>query len=239
MRNLWLSAGWLVLLAWLPWWLGLPMLLSLAAVALALQTRLDVANLQWIRRALRWGFPGLLAAIVRTLGGDVLAWVVALVAALAGFTLLAGLESWLDREQRRAPEPAESAASAEWPELAKAAVGPAAMLIELQPPLWTLATELLDPRGQQVTFLDDSFHFADGGIVEDVGATAGFSPDGNWFFARSRQHRSIVLWDRDHDRQLRLPDWDLCGWYRGQPWLIAGDDGVPQALSAALQVRRD
>ncbi len=239
MRNLWLSLGWLALLASLPWWLGLPILIALAAVALLGQGRLDVGNQQWIRRALRWGLPGLLVGIVRAWGGDVLAWLVALVAALAGFTLLAGLEAWLDRQERHASEPPGSAESAEWPELAKAAVGPVAMLIELQPPVWTSATELVDPRGQRVTFLDEGFHFADGGIVEDVDATAGFSPDGNWFFARSRQHRGIVLWDRDHDRKMRLPNWDLCGWYLGQPWLIRGDDGVPQALSAALPARRD
>jgi hypothetical protein len=235
MRNLWLSLGWLVLVAWLPWWLGLPLLLSLAAVALLLQARLDAANLHWIRRALRWGLPGLLAAVALTLNGDVFAWVVALVAALAGFTLLAGLEAWLDREQRRAPEPLDSP---EWPELAKSPVGPAATLIELQPPIWASATALLDPRGQRVTFLDDSFRFADGSTVDEVDPVAGFSADGHWFFARTRAHRGIVLWDRDNDRQLRLPSWDLCGWYRGQPWLIR-DDGLPQALSEILRLRRN
>ncbi|MEP7185826.1 MAG: hypothetical protein ABI767_08310 [Rhodanobacter sp.] len=236
MRNLWLSFGWLVLVALLPWWLGLPLLLTLAGVALLLQTRLDVANLQWIRAALRWGLPGLLASIVYTLGGDVLAWVVAMVAALAGFTLLAGVEAWLDRDQRRVPEPVESA---EWPELAQAHVGPAATLIELQPPLWMSTTEWVDPRGQRVSFRDDSFHFADGTVVDNVEAMAGFSPDGNWFFARIGQPRGIVLWDRDNERPRRLSGWDLCGWYHGEPWLIRGDDGVPQALSAVIRRRRD
>lgn len=229
MRNLWLPLAWLVLVALLPWWLGLPLLLSLAGVAVLLQRQLGSADLQRLRRALRWGLPGLLMVIVRALGGNAFAWVVALVAALAGFTVLAGVEAWLDRDARRAPAAPEDT---EWPELARAPIGPTARIIELQPPNWSATTRgLIDPRGERLVFHHNSFHFDDGSVIEDVDDEAGFSTDGDWFFARMTNGGGIVLWDRQRDRQHRWRGWDLCGWYGVEPWLISGDDGVPQKFS--------
>lgn len=236
MRNLWQPLAWLVLVALLPWWLGLPLLLSLAGVAVLLQARLHAAELQRLRRALRWGLPGFLLALVYAFGADALAWVVALVAALAGFTLIAGIEAWLDRAVRREPEPS---ADAEWPELARAPIGPPVHIIELQTADWrTTSSGLVDPRGERLVFRDDSFHFADGSVISNVDAAAGFSVDGHWFFARIKDGRGVVLWDRKIDRHYRLRGLDLCGWYRDEPWLIEGDDGMPQRLSMLPGTRR-
>ncbi len=60
---------WVLLLALLPWWLGLPVLLALVAAVLLLQQSLDAAHTRLIRYALRWGLPGWLFALQRALGG--------------------------------------------------------------------------------------------------------------------------------------------------------------------------
>lgn len=228
LRHLWQPLAWLVLVALLPWWLGLPLLIALAGVALLLQARLHAAELRRLRRALRWGLPGFLLALVVALGADVLAWVMALVAALAGFTLLAGMDAWLDRELRRDPAPPPDT---EWPEIARAPIGPPVHIIELQPPDWgSLSVGLVDPSGESPRYRDGSVHFADGTVIVDVGPEAGFSADGQWFFARLPSHAGIALWNRQRDQPQRLRGWDLCGWDDGHPWIMRGEAGAPQAL---------
>src|SRR5574337_570368 len=88
---------WVLLLALLPWWLGFPALLALAAVVLFLQHRLAPRHARLIRHALRWGLPGGLLALQHALGGDAFAWGAALLGALAGFTRLAGTRARADR----------------------------------------------------------------------------------------------------------------------------------------------
>jgi len=226
------ALAWLVLLALLPWWLGLPLLLALAAAVLLLQHRLAGEHAVLIRRAMRWGLPGVVLALQRALGGDAFAWGAASLGALAGFTLLAGLEAWLDRDLRRAPPAPESA---EWPELARAPIGPAAEIIELQPPGWQRAGDgLIDPSANRVDYRDGSYLFADGSGIDGAGPQAAFSPGGRWFAARMSGDRGIVLWDRQRNRRHRLRGWQLCGWYREQPWLLRRDDDMPLALPAVL-----
>ena len=225
-------AAWLVLLALLPWWLGLPLLLALAAGVTLLQHRLADMHAALIRRALRWGLPGVLFALQRALGGDAFAWGAALLGALAGYTLLVGLEAWLDRELHRAPA---AAPSAEWPELAMAPIGPAAEIIELQPPAWQTATDdLVDPLGGHVVYREGAYRFEIGERIDGVGTQAAFSPGGRWFAARLHNDRGVLLWDRQRERQHRLRGWQLGGWYREQPWLLRRDDDMPLALSAVL-----
>ena len=228
---------WVVALALLPWWLGLPALLALAAAVTLLQPRLQPGHAALIRHALRWGLPGWLIALQRALGGDVLAWGAALLGALAGYTLLAGLEAWLDRELRRAPA---TEAAASWPELARGPIGPPADVIELQLPAWQAgAGELLDPQGGVVTCGAAGCHFSDGEQVDaptpQLGfAQVGFSPEGRWFAACTSDQRVLVLWDRQRDRRHQLRGWQLSGWYKEQPWLSRRDGDAPLALHAVL-----
>jgi len=224
-------AAWPILLALLPWWLGLALLLALAIVVTARQRRLADEPAALIRRALRWGLPGMLFALQRALGGDAFAWGAALLGALAGYTMLAGLEAWLDRELRRAP----AAPSAEWPELAMAPIGPAAEIIELQPPAWQLAGGgLPDPLGGCVTHRDGAYVFGIGERIAGADAPVAFSPGGRWLAAQLRRGRGVLLWDRQRERQHRLRGWRLDGWYRDQPYLVRRDDDMPLALSAVL-----
>lgn len=235
MQKRWLLLGWSLLTAALPWWLGLPLLLSFAALAMLLQHRLDAENLAAIRRALRWGLVGLLVAVFRAWGGDALGVVAAMLTALAGFTLLAGLDAWLDRDQRRSSEPPSEA---EWPELARRPLGPPAKIIELIPPQWQATDQSwADPLGDTVIFREGGFDFGPGDRVEDVTAMAAFSPTGRWFAARMPHARGVVLWDRQHDRQRRLSGWQLCGWHDDQPWLSRHEDDPPQPLPGAGPAR--
>jgi hypothetical protein len=232
------AAAWLVLLGALPWWLGLPLLLAMAAVLLISAERLGAQQERW-RRGLRWGLPGLVFTVQRGLGGDALAWAVALVGALVGFTVLAGLESWLDRARPR-PSALRPVPSPGWPELARAPIGPAAAIIELQPPHWCdAATGMVDPRGGGVRWRDEGtnagrYRFGDGREVAAAGPQCCFSPDGRWFAAPLAGRRGVVLLDREQDRLHRLRGWQLYGWHAGQPWLVRGERQPPVSLRDAL-----
>lgn len=236
-RPAWMFVGyaalWVLLLALLPWWLGLPVLLALAAAVLLLQQRLSAPHAGLIRYALRWGLPGWLFALQRALGSDAFAWGAALLGALVGYTLLAGLEAWLDRDLRRAPP---GPPAAEWPELAHAPIGPPAEIIELLPPQWHEARgELPDPLGGAVHCEPGGCRFDDGTRIDarDGVIRVAFSPGGRWFAACSGK-RGVLLWDRQRDRRHRLRNWQLCGWYREQPWLTRREGTVPLALAAVL-----
>jgi hypothetical protein len=230
-----LFAGWTVLLALCPWWLGLALLPLLAAGTLYYARR--SANRRDVcLGGLRWGLPGVLFAAQRALGGDLLAWGVALLGALLGFSLVALLESFLPRRARSASPP-----SPEWRDMAMASVGPPARIIELEPVAWQDAgAALSDPRGQIVGYEADSadegrYRLAGGGTLERLGARCAFSPKGRWFSAGLPHGRGDVLLDRDRGRMHRLRGWQLCGWDESEsPWLARRADGVPAPLHEAL-----
>lgn len=232
------AAAWLVLLGALPWWLGLPLLLAMAAVLLISAERLGAQQEHW-RRGLRLGLPGLVFTVQRGLGGDALAWAVALVGALVGFTVLAGLESWLDRARPR-PSAHRPRPSPEWPELARTPIGPAAAIIELQPPQWCDAPAgMVDPRGGGMQWQAEGadfgrYRFGDGREIAAVRSRCCFSPDGRWFAAPLARRRGVVLFDRKQGRLHRLRGWRLYGWQDGQPWLVRGDRQPPVPLGDAL-----
>jgi len=234
--------AWPVLLALLPWWLGLPLLLGLAAVLLLLQHRLAVEHAALIRRGLRWGLPGVLFALQRALGGDALSWTIALLGALVGYTLLAGLEAWLDRDLRRA---SPAAASTQWSELAMAPIGPSAEIIELQPPAWQLVThDLVHPQAGQpdhlrVVYADGSCRLADGTSIDGVGPHVSFSPQGRWLAVRMNDDRGTALWDSECGQLHRLRGWQLCGWHHEQPWLARREGEMPVALQAVREQGSD
>jgi hypothetical protein len=219
MWRVWLAwLAWSVLLGCLPWWLGLPLLLAIAIGLLSLQHRLTGDHAGAMRSALRWGLPGVLFALQRALGGDAFAWGAALLGALVGFTLLAGLEAWLDRDRRREPSQENQA---EWPELAMAPIGPMVSIIELQPPCWqpldSAPSELL--AGQRVA---DAI---------EIDARE------EWIALRLRDERGIVLLHRPRQRQHRLRGWQLAGWHDAEPWLMRHAHSMPLALSDLLQHR--
>ena len=238
--SVWLlTLAWAIALALAPWWTDFPLLVALAAVLLFLGHRLADEHRWLIRHALRWGLPGALFALQRVLGGNVFAWVIALLGMLTGYTLLAGLEAWLDRDQRRARAADAGkksvAAESNWTRLALAPVGPAAEIIELQLPVWLDGSEgLTDPRGGRVDYRSGAYCFDDGTKVDADVAQAAFSPSGRWFAARLDGDRGVALRDRDQGKLHRLRGWRLDGWHREQPWLVRRAGDMPLALRAVL-----
>lgn len=238
LRRRFATAAWVLLLALLPWWLGLPLLLSLVALLLA-----DVARLQphaaTFRSALRWGLPGVLFALLRWLGSDALGWTVTALAGLVGGTLLAGLESWLGRSPRRDPAETEAEPGASWSELALAPPPRAGTgIVELLPVHWQASSEPLpDPRGGQVRYATGGdgvggFVFADGSRIEAAAGRCCLSPGGRWL---ALEHGSGVwLFDRDRQLRHRMRHWHLCGWHHEQPWLQHGEGEMPLSLQGAL-----
>lgn len=228
--------AWAGLVALLPWWAGLPLLLVVALGVALLDRRLPT-HARICRRALRWGLPGWLFALQRTLGGDLLAWGAVLLGALVGFTLVVLLESLLDHRVKRS---AEAAAAPEWSELALAPIGPAAHIIELSRVAWRdAAGEFSDPDGGAVRYQVEGPHrghyvFGEGRVIDRAGARCCFGPGGRWFAAMLPGERGNLLWDRRGGGVHRLGGWQLSGWEGEQPWLARGADGVPVPLHEVL-----
>jgi hypothetical protein len=236
-RVLLLALVWLALLAALPWWLGMPLLLALIASLLLLEGALTTEHAGLMRQALRWGLPGALIAMARAMGGDVLAWCMALLGLLTGYTLLAALEAWLDRKYPRASQPPTEPGPPpiEWPGMFQAPTGIKAQIIELQPPRWQIAGEALpDPRGGSVACGPNGYRFADGSLIEGAGTHAGFSPHGRWFVLGNGAAPGLLLWDRDRGARHRLAEWQLCGWQDEEPWLSLPEDAQLMSLHALL-----
>lgn len=230
-------AAWTVLLALLPWWLSLPLVVLSALGAVVFDRR--IARLaEWCRRTLRWGLPGLLFAVQRALGGDLVAWGAALLGALVGFSLVVLMESLLDHRVQRA---VASDVTPEWRELAMAPIGPPARIIELTRAQWIDAGHAgcVDPDGQPVRFESTgegrgNYLFAPGQQVEKASPRCCFSPGGRWFAANLPDGRGEVLWDRQGGRIHRLMGWQLSGWEGEQPWLAQDGDAAPASLHEVL-----
>ncbi|RDS82506.1 hypothetical protein [Dyella psychrodurans] len=230
-RWLWVIA-WALLLACLPWWIDLPLLLALATTQWAQVPRLRPYS-GIIRRALRWGLAGLLIASYRALGGHALGLTLTLLVALLGFSLLVLLESWQDRKPLRSV--ALAAESPEWHEMALAPIGPAAVIIEVSPPVWTRLEDTdLHARADLAWTAERSWRIGEHTRVENVEPQVSVAPGQRWLAFPIAAGRGIVLYDRAHDRQYRLRGWQLYGWHAQEAWLTRGEDMAPLALSHVL-----
>ncbi|MGO4702392.1 hypothetical protein [Dyella sp. 2RAB6] len=224
-----LFAGWTVLLALLPWWLGLALLLALTLGAV-LYTRRAHRFGEICRNGLKWGLPGMLFALQRALGGAVIGWGAALLGALLGFSLIALLESLLLHRVRRSAAP-----SPEWSELAMAPVGPSARIIELTPVQWCDAADAGGVHYEATGKDEGNYRFADGHTLRRLGPRCAFSPLGHWFAANQAGGQGDLLFDRVRGKPHRLRGWELCGWDEDDgPWLARHADGVPVPLHQAL-----
>lgn len=226
-RWLWVIA-WTLLLASMPWWIDLPLLLALAATQWAQVPRLRPYS-GLIRRALRWGLAGLLIASYRAFGGHALGFTLTLLVALLGFSLLVLLESWQDRKPLRSA--AIAAESPEWHDMALAPIGPAAAIIEVSPPVWT-RLEGTDLDLTQVA--ERSWRIGEQARVDNVEPQVSVAPGQRWLAFPITAGRGVVLYDRAHGRQYRLRGWQLYGWHAQEAWLTRSEDMAPLALSHVL-----
>ncbi|HUB89073.1 MAG TPA: hypothetical protein VMA74_05005 [Dyella sp.] len=233
-----LAIAWALLLGVMPWWAGLPLLLGLAVIQ-AIQLPRLLRYQRLLRRALRWGLAGLLAAAYRAFDNHGLGLTLAALAALAGFSLLVLLESWQHHKPRRSATPA--AASPEWKELALAPIGPADTLIELQAPRWIALDGTAPDAPADLTMIDAHRCRIGASIcIDPVEPQVSIAPGAHWFAWPMTAGRGVVLYDRAHDKPYRLRGWQLYGWHAGEAWLSRGDDWPPLALSHVLgQDQRD
>ncbi|MBE1158888.1 hypothetical protein IGX34_00730 [Dyella sp. 7MK23] len=222
----------MLLLAWLPWWIDLPLLLAVVAVQLVQPARLHGHDDQ-LRLALRWGLAGLLLAVYRSLQGHQLALTLSLLAALSGFSLLVLLESWLKHKPVR--NRALAASAPEWRELALAPVGPAAEIVELQLPAWTQLDDAVQDNPVGITWHTRHRCRVGGEVyLEHVEPRVSIAPGQRWLVLPITAGRGVVLYDRTRAKQYRLRGWQLYGWHGGEAWLSRGDDRPPLALSHVL-----
>jgi hypothetical protein len=227
-----LAIAWMMLLACLPWWVDLPLLLALAAIQLARLPRLQRYG-GVFRCALRWGLAGLLIACYFAFGHHALGLTLAMLAALAGFSLLVLLESWQDRKPQR--NAAMAAAAPEWRELALAPIGPADTLIELQAVRWIALDNGSADVPEEVSKLDaHSCSIGDETRIENIELRLSVAPGQQWLAWPMTARRGVVLYDRAHSRQYRLRGWQLYGWHANEAWLSRSEDQPPQALSHVL-----
>jgi hypothetical protein len=228
-----LAIVWTLLLAYLPWWFDLPLLLALLATQLMHLPRLQRSG-GMVRLALRWGLAGLLIATYRSLQPHPSALTLTLLAALVGFSLLVLFESWQDHKPLR--NAAMAAALPEWRDMAMSSTGPSAKLIELQPPVWLA----LDDSADIAASMDVSWvrerrcRIGESVLIDHVEPSISVAPDQAWFALPMTHGRGVVLYDRAHERPYRLRGWQLYGWHASEAWLSRGEDQPPLALSHVL-----
>ncbi|MFK2901431.1 hypothetical protein ISP15_13895 [Dyella jejuensis] len=229
----WLAAiAWTCLLAFLPWWTGLPLLLGLAVAQLARVPRL-LRHGAILRRALRWGLAGVLVAGYRAFDGHPSGVTLTLLAALAGFSLLVLLESWQDHKPLRSASLA--AASPAWNEIALAPIGPSATLIELQSPVWMALDDPANGAANNIAMVGRRrCRIGANTLIDHIEPQASVAPGQRWIALPIAAGRGVLLYDRVRDRQYRLRGWRLYGWHAGEAWLSRGEDKPPLALSHVL-----
>jgi hypothetical protein len=227
-----LAIAWTLLLALLPWWIGVPLLLALAIAQLTRAPRL-LPYTRIIRHGLRWGFAGVLAAAFRAFGGHALGLTYTLLVALVGFSLLVLLESFQKRKPLR--DAALAAESPEWREMAMAPVGPSVIIIEIEPPRWIACSEMPDDASLHVESVGDhSYRVGVKTNIHNVEPRLCQSAAQGWAAWPITAGRGVVLYDRSRDRSFRMRGWQLFGWHGDEAWLTRGDDQPPLALSHVL-----
>jgi hypothetical protein len=227
-----LAIAWALLLACVPWWIGVPLLLALAIVQLARVPRLRAYN-EPMRRALRWGLVGVLIAAYRAFGGHALGLTYTLLAALVGFSLLVLLESWQQRKPLR--NAAIAAESPEWHEMALAPVGPAAVIIDIEPATWNTSVEFSGDATFHVERIDDDrYRIGERIDISQVEPHMSLSKGQRWAAWPMVAGRGLVLYDRAREKVFRLRGWKLFGWHGDEAWLTRSDDQPPVALSHVL-----
>jgi len=232
LRHRWpawaLAIAWMVLLACLPWWAGLPLLLGLAAIQAARLPRLQRYSVV-LRQALRWGVAGLLVAGYLAFDRHALGLTLTMLMALVGFSLLVLLESWQDRRPQR--NAALAAESPEWREMALAPIGPAKTLIELQAPTWL---PLADSATGVAMIDTHSCRIGAGVCIDNIEPQIAVAPGQRWIALPMTARSGVVLYDRAHDKPYRLRGWQLYGWHADEAWLYRSEEQPPLALSHVL-----
>jgi len=244
--QLLLITAWIALLAHLPWWIGLGVLLALDAATVWSRRRAFGTADQWLLFYGALGLIGLALSLAQAIGG-VWGWAIAAVAAVAGF-------AWKLYLMQRFDLPRGVSKQADVPSLALASAQ-ATPRRETETPTsvtpvhWRQAgeaatreeREAIWQRGEPVYQVNGEIRFGpstgdylwpDGSVViAQAGSGYAISDDGHWFVASSpvgHPGRCDYLYDRARRLLYRLPAWELRGWSERGPWLA--EPGKPPVL---------
>jgi hypothetical protein len=236
--QLLLVAAWIGLLAYLPWWSVLALLLTLDAACVWCSRRTLGTADQWLLFYGALGLAGLAISLAQAHGGSLWGWLIGVAAACIGFVWKLYLMQRFDLPRR-----ASKTAVAEAEPIA---APPIAAPIEITEPASLLpvhwreaeeantraAREAIWQRGEPVYVINGEIRFGpatgdylwpDGAAVMGwAGSRYAMSDDGRWFVAAPPvAHREIcdALYDRTSRLVYDLRSWEIHGWSEQGPWL--------------------
>lgn len=224
--------AWIALLAYLPWWGGAALLLSLDVASVWCGRRAIGTADQWLVFYGALGLIGLAISLSRAIGG-LSGWVMGTIVAGAGLAWKLYLMQRFDLPRGASLKPA--AISEGMPPQVEVEV-PTSLL----PVHWREATEArtvaerkaIWQRGEPVYQVNGEVRFGpptgdyvwpDGSVVIGWAESRyALSDDGRWFVASSptgHAGRCNYLYDRARRLLYALPAWELRGWSEHGPWL--------------------
>jgi len=225
--------AWIALLAYLPWWIVLALLLTLDAASIWCGRRALGTIDQWLVFYGALGLIGLAISLAWAIGGSLWAWLAGIAAACAGFGWKLYLMQRFDLPRSASktnvakPEPAA---------LPMQATEPVSML----PVIWRSADEArtraereaIWQRGEPVYLVNGEIRFgpptgdylwSDGtAVIAWAGSRYAVSDDGRWFVASGpvgHPGSCDYLYDRTSRLVYELPSWEIRGWGEHGPWL--------------------
>ena len=231
--QLLLVAAWVALLAYLPWWSVLALLLALDAMSVWCGRRALGTADQWLVFYGALGLIGLAISLARAIGESWWAWLIGIAIAGVGFVWKLYLMQRFDLPRRTSTTEAAKTGSVAPP---KETIEPAS----LQPVYWLDADEAstragreaIWQRGEPVYLVNGEIRFGpatgdylwpDGAAVTgQAGGSYAVSDDGRWFVASSPvgyPGSCDYLYDRTSRLMYELPSWEIRGWSEHGPWL--------------------
>lgn len=244
--QLLLIAAWIALLAYLPWWGALALLLTLDAASVWCGRRALGTADQWLVFYGALGLIGLAISLAQAIGGSLWAWLIGVVVGCVGFGWKLYLMQRFDLPRSTSktgvakPEPVASRMET---------TEPASML----PVSWRSANEArtraereaIWQRGEPVYLVNGEIRFGpptgdylwpDGAaVIAWAGSRYAVSDDGRWFVASSpigHPGSCDYLYDRTSRLLYELPSWEIRGWGEHGPWL-AESGKAPLSLDRA------
>ena len=241
--QLLLVAAWIALLAFLPWWSVLALLLALDAISVWCRRRELGTTDQWLVFYGALGLIGLAISLAQAIGASWWAWLIGITVAGVGFVWKLYLMQRFDLPRSA---PATEAVKAESVAPPMEVTEPASLLpvhwLDADEANTRAGREAIWQRGEPVYVVNGEIRFGpptgdylwpDGAAVMGwAGSRYAVSDDGRWFVASSpvgHPGSCDYLYDRTSRLIYELPSWEIRGWSEHGPWL-----GEPGKASVSL-----
>lgn len=231
--QLLLVAAWIALLAFLPWWSVLALLLALDAISVWCRRRELGTTDQWLVFYGALGLIGLAISLAQAIGASWWAWLIGITVAGVGFVWKLYLMQRFDLPRSA---PATEAVKAESVAPPMEVTEPASLLpvhwLDADEANTRAGREAIWQRGEPVYVVNGEIRFGpptgdylwpDGTAVMGwAGSRYAVSDDGRWFVASSpvgHPGSCDYLYDRTSRLIYELPSWEIRGWSEHGPWL--------------------